>query len=174
MTLAALFLVRHAETTWNRERRMQGHADPPLTVEGMRQASELASRVDAQSFDALVSSDLQRALVTARAIAAATGLPLDAMPAWREHDMGAWTGLTREEIEQRWPEEYANYRAGSETLKPGGGESRQEFRARILSAKQGVEAHYAGKRVLVVTHRGAIRLLAPDAEPAHAELIKLS
>ena len=174
MSFGAFYLVRHGESTWNHDRRVQGHGEPPLTAKGLRQVQELARRIDRHSFDVLICSDLQRAMLTARAIAEVTGLAPDVRATWRERDMGAWTGLTREEIERRWPEEYSQYRSGDEALKPGGGESRLEFRGRILKARRDLQQQFDTARVLVVTHRGPIRVLLPDVRPAHAELLNVA
>lgn len=173
MPFAEFYLVRHGESTWNRERRLQGHGDPPLTAEGCVQIATLARRVDRGLIEVLVSSDLQRALLTAKAIAAKTGVTIDVRPEWREHDMGAWTGLTREQVKDRWPQEYATYRAGSLTQEPGGGESRQAFRLRIKDALRALKERYDGRRLMLVTHRGPIRILMPEVRPAHAEILRL-
>jgi broad specificity phosphatase PhoE len=171
--MKAFFLARHAESTWNRERRMQGHADPPLTDTGVQQSKDLAQSIQLGSIDAIVSSDLQRALQTAQAIAEPLAIAIDIRTHWREHDMGEWTGLTREEIQRRWPKEYARYRAGDQAMQPGGGESRTRFCERILAARAELDRDFAASRVLVVTHRGAIRLLLPEIKPAHAQMYQV-
>lgn len=170
---ARFFLARHAESTWNRERRMQGFGDPPLTAGGVHQAIALAERVATEEIRVLVSSDLQRALATASAIARVTGLQIQTDAGWREYDVGVWTGLNRAEIEACWPVEYAAHRARDPLLRPGGGETRPEFEARILEARRRIEERYRGRRVLVVTHRGPIRVLLPQTAPAHAELLEV-
>lgn len=169
---AEVALARHGESTWNVERRMQGFGDPPLTARGLAQARALAAGVRSDAFDVVITSDLQRARDTALLIAAAMHLLPQIRPEWREHDIGAWTGLTREEVRTRWPGEYERYRSRDETVRAGGGETRAEFRRRIVGAYERTLAEFAGAKVLVVTHRGAIRVLAPRVEPAHATLIR--
>lgn len=110
---------------------------------------------------------------TASAIAAALSLEVEVRREWREHDMGEWTGLKREDIRERWPREYEQYRSGDVEMSPGGGESRKAFRARVLDARARLDDDLPGLRVLVVTHRGVIRLLAPDAKPEHAQLVRV-
>lgn len=173
MVVKALVLVRHAESTWNVERRMQGHANPPLTEVGRAQAVALGKVVQEGSIDVVVSSDLERALETANAVAKALRLRVEVRQEWREHDMGTWTGLTREEIKEKWPLKYEQYRSGDRQMSPGGGESREVFRSRILKARERLDQDFPGSRVMVFTHRGAIRLLAPDVRPRHAELVRV-
>lgn len=153
---------------------MQGFGDPPLTGRGVEQARALAASVHALGIEWVLCSDLQRARDTAAIVAGAVNLEPCVRPEWREHDMGEWTGLTREEVARRWPREYERYRARDDSVRPGGGETRAEFQLRIRSAHDRVCAEFAGARVLVVTHRGAIRVLAPDARPEHATLVALS
>src|ERR687894_225034 len=102
--MARLLLVRHGESTWNARGRWQGWADPPLTDLGRAQAE--AAGPAAAPVDAVVSSDLQRARATAELMAVALGLDPAAVhvePDVRERDVGDFTGLTRAEIEERWP-----------------------------------------------------------------------
>ena len=163
-----LLLVRHAESTWNAGRRWQGQADPPLSATGRRQAEELAEAVSAIGVTVLVSSDLRRALDTVGPLARGLQLPVFVDPAWRERDIGAWAGHTREEVRARWPEEYARFRSRDPAVRPGGGESTEEFRRRVLGVACRTVGQYSGETVLVLTHRGVIRLLAPDRRPEHA------
>jgi broad specificity phosphatase PhoE len=127
-----IILLRHGRTAWNAERRYQGQADPPLDEVGHAQAIESAALVAAMDPDLLVSSDLQRAEQTARRIASLTGLALTVDARLRERHLGHWQGLTRADVEARYPEEYADWLAGRDVTRRGG-ESRQEVAARALS-----------------------------------------
>lgn len=100
-----IILLRHGRTAWNAERRYQGQADPPLDEVGHAQAIESAALVAAMDPDLLVSSDLQRAEQTARRIASLTGLALTVDVRLRERHLGHWQGLTRVDVEARYPEE---------------------------------------------------------------------
>ena len=168
-----VLLARHGESTWNVERRWQGHGDPPLTRRGRAQAAVLAAAAVGACIDVIIASDLQRAAETARCVADALRLPLHLWRDWRELDVGEWTGLCRNAVQEGWPEAYHRFRTGDPDLQAGGAERLAEFRDRVQRARQRIEDEYAGRRVLVVTHRGVLRLLVPDVPPDHAVLITL-
>lgn len=171
-----MVLVRHAQSIWNALGRWQGHADPPLSPAGEAaalaaagEAAALAAAVAAGDategggFDLVVTSDLQRARRTAELLVSAQPDPPPAVvePLLREFDVGAWSGLTRGEIEARWPDQIALVDAGRLAAPPGG-ESRADFEARVRAAAgavaAAVAAHGAG-RTLVVSHGGLVRAL---------------
>ena len=153
-----LLLARHAESAWNRTGRWQGRADPPLTDRGREQARALARALAAASPARIVSSDLRRAAETAAIVARHLGLPHRLDPRLREVDVGDWSGLSRREIERRWPEEHRRHRAGDPALRLGGGESLLEVRARAAAAL--LEHLDAGPiPLLAVVHGGVIRAL---------------
>src|SRR5215211_8136133 len=102
-SVTAILLARHGETDWNREGRFQGWADPPLNDAGRAQAQALAERLREMPFDAVYASDLRRAFETAEIVAASHGVPVTPDPGLREVDIGSWSGLTRAEIEERFP-----------------------------------------------------------------------
>ena len=151
-----VLLARHGETDWNAAGRWQGHADRPLSANGERQARELAARLARFALDAVYASDLRRARETARAVAAAHGLLVDELPELREVDTGSWTGLTRQEARERFPEEFARWEATGE---PGweGGESYDRLSARVVPAVERLGSARPGARVLVVAHAGVVR-----------------
>lgn len=155
MALDHLILLRHGETDWNAELRMQGHRDIPLNGTGLAQARAAAASVAALEPDIIVSSDLQRALVTAGAVAAVTGLPVGTDTRLRETSLGDWEGLNREEITAGWPGEWDRWRATSAHLAPPGGESRIEVAARASEVVTELDAGPA-KRALLVAHGGLI------------------
>jgi broad specificity phosphatase PhoE len=98
-----ILLARHGETEWNRLGRWQGHADPPLNDLGRRQAEILAEQLAGDTVSAVYSSDLRRARETARIVAERIGLPVTEDSALREIDVGSWSGLTRDEVRERFP-----------------------------------------------------------------------
>jgi len=151
-------LIRHGETLWNRNRRWQGQADVPLSAEGVSQALRLATflRRERTSIQAVYSSDLRRAMDTARELARELGSELVADPQWREIDVGRWTGFCREEIRERFADEWRRIAAG-EDLPRGGGETFSAFSERIVRALDALRARHVGEVVAVVTHGGAIR-----------------
>lgn len=131
--MTRVILLRHARTAWNAERRFQGQADPPLDDVGRAQAHEVAALVAALAPDVLVSSDAARAIQTATPIAAVTGLELHAEERLRERSLGHWEGLTRNDVAQRYPDEYADWVAGRDVSRRGG-ESRDAVAERALAA----------------------------------------
>ncbi len=156
--MTTLLFARHGETDWNREGRFQGHADPPLNEAGRAQARELAERLQDVPLDAVYSSDLRRAHETAEIIAAAKGLPVVVEPGLREIDVGSWSGLTRSEIEERFP--------GAEHHD---GETREEHLERVVATVDRIARAHPGERVLIVSHGGSLRVLRRHAigEPVH-------
>lgn len=159
---SGLLVLRHAQSTWNAAGRWQGWADPPLSEIGETQlpaAARALASAGVAPFAAVYSSDLQRARRTAGALAAA----LDSPPPvprrdLREHDIGEWSGLTRPEIEQRWPGQIEAWSHGDLLATPGG-EEREAFATRIVGAIEAIAGTHPGQRILVVCHGGAIRAL---------------
>jgi len=133
VTARRVILLRHARTAWNAERRFQGQADPPLDDRGRAQAYEVAALIAALAPDVLVSSDAARALQTAAPIAGVTGLDVLADARLRERSLGHWEGLTRDDVAQRYPDEYADWIAGRDVSRRGG-ETRWSVAARALAA----------------------------------------
>jgi broad specificity phosphatase PhoE len=169
VTGARILLIRHAESQWNAAGRWQGHGDPPLSARGRQQADALAGELAGQGIDVLVSSDLARARETAAALARALGLVCVHDARFRELDVGAWTGLSREEIERRDPERLARFDAGDPDAPAGGAETRAQIRRRVRTAAAGLAAAHPARCVALVTHLGVIRALLPGAELRNGE-----
>jgi probable phosphoglycerate mutase len=150
--MARLTLIRHAETVWNRERRMQGQTDTTLSDIGRAQAASLAERLSTLDFDALYSSDLSRAWDTAQAIARRTGHDVIAAPRLRERRFGLFEGLTHAEIAERHPEELARFQSRDPDYIVPGGESAREFHARCLGSLVEIAERHEGRDAAVVTH----------------------
>lgn len=147
-----VLLVRHGQSTWNADDRWQGQADPPLSALGERQALEAAATVSELAPTRVISSDLARARRTAELLVPA-GLDVEVEPSWRERDAGEWTGLTRPEIEERFPGWLAVYR------RPPGFEGDGALIARTLPVLDALVHSGDGGIVLVVTHGGVIGAL---------------
>jgi broad specificity phosphatase PhoE len=156
--VTTILLARHGESDWNVEQRWQGHADRPLTDRGRAQAEELARRLDAHPLGAVYSSDLRRALDTARAVASRRGLTVAVRRDLREVDCGSWSGRLHAEID---PVEIERWKAGEKAW--AGGESYAEMGARLVSAVSTVAAGHPGEQVLVVSHGAAIRAILAAA-----------
>lgn len=153
--MTTILLARHGETDWNREGRFQGWADPPLNGTGLAQAVDLSVSLMAEELAAVYSSPLRRAFETAEAIAASRGLEPVLVEALREVDVGAWSGLTRAEIERRFPEQYARWLDYGEGWDDG--ESYDAMAARVVRALLQLAKAHDGGRLLAVTHGGPIR-----------------
>lgn len=132
MTSRRLVLLRHGRTAWNAEGRFQGQADPPLDEVGRAQAYEVAHIIAAMQPDLMVSSDLRRARQTAEIISHVTGLPFTVDARFRERGLGLWEGLTRDDVERQYPDEFAEWIAGQDVQRRGG-ETRDEVAARALA-----------------------------------------
>jgi probable phosphoglycerate mutase len=155
MSGARVLLVRHGQSTWNAEGRWQGQADPPLSELGERQALEAVPAVERLAPTRVLTSDLARALRTAELVAP-PGMTPEHEPVWRERHAGEWSGLTRPEIEARFPGWLAARRS------PPGFEGDDALLARTLPALAALVVGIgdgAGGVVLVVTHGGVIRTL---------------
>jgi len=139
--VTVLLLVRHGETDWNAEGRLQGHTDTPLNDYGRRQAAALAEQLAGDGIAAIYASDLSRARETAEIVGGRIGLPVSVVPDLREKNWGSWEGLTPTE---RDAVEYV-------------GESTMEHRARTVRALAAIAGRHPGERVLVVTHGGSVR-----------------
>ncbi|KFI07364.1 histidine phosphatase family protein [Massilia sp. BSC265] len=159
-----ILLIRHGETAWNAEKRLQGHLDIALNAEGERQAALLGAALAAERIDHIVSSDLQRARQTADAIARARGAQIgtqvDIEPALRERCYGGFEGLLYSEIAARFPLEFAAWQARDVdgVLPPGAnrGESFREFYERVTGAIAEHAAAHPGKTIALVAHGGVL------------------
>jgi broad specificity phosphatase PhoE len=152
-----LFLVRHGESTWNFEHRIQGQSDPPLSEEGRRQAERLGRRLIGQTFAGFYTSDLKRAFETAEAIARAAGGHPEPVQALREIYLGEWEGLRTEELAVRFPEAWRRWIAEPNWDLVPGGEGAARFEARVVAAVGALFARHQHGDVLVVTHGGVIQ-----------------
>ena len=160
MSPTRICVVRHGETFWNAERRIQGHIDIDLNPTGLRQARAAARRLEEEgAFAAVYSSDLSRARVTAEAIAAHLGRPVRLRPALRERRYGLFEGLTYTEASQRHPEAYAAFEARQPAAPIPGGESLSEFSARVTGCLEALAASHGGETLLLVCHGGVLDVI---------------
>jgi broad specificity phosphatase PhoE len=155
-----ILLVRHGQSAWNASGRWQGWADPPLTELGRQQAWAATAAIG--TVDAIVASDLERAITTALVISEAIGVgPVVIEPGLKERDVGEWTGCTRAEIAERWPEAFAQLLAtaeGAAPATPPGGEPADVVLERVTAALLRIAdlVGPAGEAV-AITHGGVIR-----------------
>jgi probable phosphoglycerate mutase len=170
--VTTILLARHGETDWNRKGRFQGHADPPLNETGRAQAAMLAGELAGIELAVVYSSPLRRALETAKVVAAEHGLEPVSADALREIDVGSWEGLTRAEVEARFPEQLARWLDYDQGWRDG--ETYEAMGRRVVSALLGFAAAHPGERILAVTHGGPIRAAFASADgTSHADARRL-
>jgi probable phosphoglycerate mutase len=161
-SVATIVLVRHGETDWNRDNRFQGHADPPLNETGRAQARALAAEVREEPIAALYTSPLVRAAETAAILAEPLGLEPLIDPSLMEVDVGSWSGLTRTDVERRFPDGFSRWLAHGHGWDDG--ETYAELGERVVAGLLAIGARHADERVLAVTHGGPIRSALAAAE----------
>jgi broad specificity phosphatase PhoE len=151
-----LYLIRHGETDWNVERRVQGHSGPGLNERGRQQARAAAQSLDGTSIAALYTSDLPRAVESARIIGAALGLPARPDPRLRERDQGVWQGMLIDELDDHYPEIHHGVLTDPLNQAPPGGENLAQVGQRMTGVLDEIAAAHSGERVAVVSHGMAI------------------
>ncbi len=170
-------LVRHGETVFNRQKRIQGHNDSPLTPNGETQVAQWARQLEAFGWDRMLVSDIGRALQTATILNTHLNLPLVQDARLREQDWGRWSGLTVSQIKQRQPELLAAQQEAGWDFCPPGGEPRRDVLQRSQQALADAAVRWPGESLLVVTHEGVIKclvyhLLGRKFLPAEPAVIK--
>ena len=159
MDATRIIAIRHGETAWNVDSRLQGHLDIPLNDVGLWQARQAALALADEPIDAIYSSDLQRAWVTARAIAETTQAPLTAHQGLRERSFGVLQGHTFEELEAKEPEQAYRWRKRDPAFAPEGGESLIALRERITATTHALAAQHVGGQIVLVAHGGVLDVL---------------
>ncbi len=161
MHATRLLAIRHGETAWNVDTRIQGHLDIPLNETGLQQARWLAQALaERDAVQAIYASDLARAHVTAQTIAQAMGLTVSVHPGLRERAFGDFQGRTFAEIEAELPQEALHWRQRSpEWTPPGAGESLLALRERVLATVEALAARHVGEQIVLVAHGGVMDVL---------------
>jgi probable phosphoglycerate mutase len=159
MHATRVIAIRHGQTAWNAQTRIQGQTDVELNATGAWQATRLPAALADDGIQAIYSSDLQRTLDTARALAAACGLPVVADAGLRERGFGEFEGHTYAEIEARWPALSERWRRREADFGPAGGETLAGFYARSVAAATRLVAAHPGQTVALVTHGGVLDCL---------------
>lgn len=155
-SVTELVLVRHGETEWNAQGRIQGQLDIPLNATGLAQAAAVGARLREQHFDAIYASDLERAMQTARPVVRDDERAIRREPRLRERHFGALQGLTGEEAQQQQSQVWQDYKARGSESDLGGGESLLVFSRRVVDFIDHVLHAHAGGRVLLVSHGGVL------------------
>ena len=159
MQATRIIAIRHGETTWNVDTRLQGHLDIALNAKGIWQAGQVARALADEPIEAIYTSDLLRAWHTASAIAQTTEAPLVSSQDLRERCFGSFEGKTYAEIETQWPEASLRWRKRDPDWAPPGGESLLALRQRIASTVDAFAAQHVGGQIVLVAHGGVMDVL---------------
>ena len=160
MDVTRIIAIRHGETAWNVDTRIQGQLDIPLNDTGRWQAERLARALAArEAIDVVYTSDLLRAWETARPVAEATGAPLHTDEGLRERGFGSFQGKTFTEIEAAMPDEARRWRQRDPFWAPPGGESLTTMRRRVIETLHVLASRHVGEQIVMVAHGGVMDVL---------------
>lgn len=160
MKSTRILAIRHGETPWNVDSRIQGHTDIDLNALGQWQADQLAKALADEDLDAVYTSDLSRALKTAQAIASHHSLKVKVLPGLRERHLGQYQGQTWDEIQKRYPEDAQKWREREPDWTPqGGGESLIMLNQRVASLVHEIAAQHVEQHIVWVTHGGVLDIM---------------
>ncbi len=154
-----IIAIRHGETAWNLDTRIQGHLDIPLSAVGHRQAARLAAALSDEPLAAIYASDLTRARQTAQYLGQAQGVAVTPEPALRERGFGDFEGKTFSEIEALLPEQSLRWRRRDPDFAPAGGESLLTLRSRVVAAAERLAAQHPGELIALIGHGGVMDVL---------------
>lgn len=154
-----IWLVRHGETDWNVQRRLQGSTDIALNSLGIAQANAVAKRLGDIAFDAIYSSPLRRTVQTAEPLAITRQISPRLIPAMAERDFGIFQGLTPDEISVRHPDGYRRWQDRDPGFRPEGGESLEDFRVRVRRGIQEIVDQHLGQTIAVFSHGGVLDMI---------------
>ena len=155
--MGTLLIVRHGETDWNAQGRIQGHTDIGLSVTGTEQARLLASRLASVPIDAAYCSDLKRASETAAIALGDQNIVLNKTPRLREYHKGSYEGMTLAEIQTQFPDDYPRYLEKGLDYAPTGGETTRGVSSRMAEIFGEIKSKHLNDTVLVVGHGGSLR-----------------
>jgi probable phosphoglycerate mutase len=158
-----ILAIRHGQTAWNADSRIQGHTDIALDAVGQWQAGRLAQALGDDELQAIYSSDLTRARQTAAPLAARKMLPTRVDPGLRERAFGEFEGLSFAQIAQRWPDHAEAWRRRDPDFGARGGEVLRDFRDRVIAAVSRLAKAHRGQSIALVTHGGVLDLLYREA-----------
>ena len=154
-----LYLLRHGETTYSRSGGFCGDLDPDLTVEGEQMAADFAAAYQQDPWEAIYASPMRRTLATAKPLADALGLDIQARDGLKEIRYGEWEGKTHDEVREHYPEDYIPWMTEPAWNPPTGGETSVEIANRAMPVVTEIEERYPTGRVLIVSHKATIRII---------------
>lgn len=158
-----VYLMRHGEVANGGEKRYNGHIDVDITARGVDQMHRLAGLLEGKPVRAVYSSDLIRSVKGAIIVAERLGISPVAVRSLRERSVGAWEGMTAEEIRQRFPGEYTAWRADLLNYRPPSGECLQDVRDRILPEYRRIVSSHPGEEIALLLHGGVNRVILAEA-----------
>lgn len=159
LPMTKLYLIRHGETMWNVERRMQGHLDSPLSTLGEQQASWLSHALKDVHFDVLCASSSGRTLQTANIVKGSRELTIHASDEWKEMNLGAWEGRISAEIEDLDPDNFHAFWNAPDLYRPTQGESYADLQARVIPAIGQLLEEHAGKTIGLISHTVTLKII---------------
>ena len=159
MQVTRILAVRHGETAWNRDTRIQGHTDIELNAHGRWQATQLAQALREEPIHAFYASDLSRAFETAQAVAQVHARTVEKHLGLRERHFGSFEGRTWAELESDFPEEARAWRTRVPDFAPIGGESLLQLQTRVVQTVSELAARHPGEQVLMVAHGGVLDII---------------
>ncbi len=154
-----LLFTRHGQTDWNIARRYQGHSDTALNQVGIHQAEQLAKRLSKETIHAIYSSDLSRAMATARAVAAFHHIEPRMDPRWRELSFGDWEGMTYDEMSAHSPDLFDAWMKDSLAVSTPNGETHLQLAEKVEAAFNEIKTKHKEETVLIVGHSGSMQSL---------------
>lgn len=157
--MTKLYIVRHGESVANRDNRLAGNLDLPLSAIGRKQANRTAEFLRDQPLEAVYSSDLSRAMDTASIIAAKHKLPVIPKPGLREINAGVWAGMTYPEIAAQFPDEYQVWKENIGLSRCPGGESSLQVQVRVKKTIEQIIGLHPDSTICLVTHGLALRMM---------------
>lgn len=160
--MTEIIIIRHGETEWNKTGRFQGHSDVPLSAEGRAQAEALGRNLRIDHVDAIYASDLARAMETAAPLAVRFGLDVIPDPALRELNFGAWEGRNFRDVNAECQDAMKRFYNDPERADIPDSENFTDFQKRVAGCVRTIAAEQRGKRVVIVSHGAAIRILMAD------------
>ncbi|WP_336046721.1 histidine phosphatase family protein [Solibacillus ferritrahens] len=159
-----LYLVRHGQTEWNIQKRMQGWKDSALTEQGVNNAIALGKRLEGVEFVAAYSSTSERTIETAKLIIGERNLPISTNENLREMYLGEWEGKTHEEIKVSYPEQYKNFGKKPALYEPAGGETFEQLTNRAINVLNYIISEHESGNILVITHSVILKSLLMHAK----------
>ena len=158
-----VYLMRHGEVANGGEKRYNGHIDVDITGNGVQQMHRLAGLLEGKNISAVYSSDLMRSTKGADIISQRIGISYTSLRELRERSVGAWEGLTAEEIKARFPDEYLLWRSDLLNYRPPGGECLLDVKERILPVFKKLVSSHPDQEIAMLLHGGVNRVILADA-----------